>query len=175
MISQTAKTTKENPMRTIRLDRVVLSCGATGNDLEKAHKLLQLLTNRKPKRVTSTKRIPNFNVRPGLEVGVCVTLRGEEASNSLKKLLGAINNALTKKQISPNHFSFGIHEYIEIPGIEYQRDIGIRGLNITVIFARAGARVKRKKIKAGKIPEKQNIQQEEIINFMEENFSTKFR
>ena len=58
--------------------------------------------------------------------------------------------------------------------MEYQRDIGIRGLNVTVDFIRHGFRVKRKKIKAGKIPKRQYVSKEEIINFMEENFNTNF-
>ncbi len=37
-------------------------------------------------------------------------------------------------------------EYIEIPGVEYDRDIGIRGLDITIVFKRAGRRVRLKKL-----------------------------
>jgi len=165
----------ENKMREIKLEKVVISCAATGTDLDKAVRLLELLSKRKPQRVASTKRIPSFGVRPGLEVGTNVTLRGSSASQLLKKLLGAINNTIRKRQVSENHLSFGIHEYIEIPGVEYQRDIGIRGLNVTIVFCRAGLRVKRKKIKRGKVPSKQFVSKEEIIKYMEENFSTKFR
>ena len=103
-----------------------------------------------------------------------MTLRGTKAIELLKKLLAAVSNTLADTQVADNHFSFGIKEYIEIPGIEYQREIGIRGFNITVVFARPGLRVKRKKIKSGKIPKKQYISQEEIMNYMEENFQTEF-
>ncbi len=164
-----------NPMRKIKIERVVLSCAATGTDLDKSFKLLEVLSKGKPQKVASTKRIPAFGVRPGLEVGTNITLRGEPAIQLLKKLLGAVENILREKQVSENHFSFGIHEYIEIPGVEYQREIGIRGLSITVIFSRPGLRVKRRKIKQGRVPKKQSIPKEEIINYMEENFSTKFR
>jgi large subunit ribosomal protein L5 len=125
--------------------------------------------------LSSRKRIPEFDVRPGLEVGTRITLRGERAIELLKRLLGAIDNELSKKQVSDNHFSFGLKEYIEIPGVEYQRDIGIRGFNVTVVFSRAGTRVKLKKIKRGTIPKKQFVAKEEIINFMEESFKTKFK
>ena len=77
--------------------------------------------------------------------------------------------------MTQNSFSFGVHEYIEIPGVEYQRDIGIRGLNVTVSFLRAGFRVKRKKIKSSKIPKKQFVTVEEIIKYMEEHFKTKIK
>jgi len=161
-------------MREIKIEKVLISCGATGDNLEKARKLLELISGMKAQIIASTKRIPDFSVRPGLEVGTRVTMRGKKTIDILNKLLAAKNNTLKTKQISDNHFSFGIHEYIEIPGIEYQREIGIRGLNVTVDFIRPGVRVKRKKIKSGKLPKKQRVTKEEIIKYMEEVFKTNF-
>ncbi|MFH1290140.1 MAG: 50S ribosomal protein L5 [Nanoarchaeota archaeon] len=165
---------KENTMRSVKLEKVVLSCGATGPDLEKSQRLLEMLTGKKAQIIKSgpKRRIPNFGVKPSMPLGTAVTVRGKEAIELLKKLLGAIDNELDEDQIAKNSFSFGIKEYIEIPGTEYQREIGIRGLNVTACFTRAGVRVKRKKIKAGKIPNRQYIKPEEIIKFMEENFDT---
>jgi len=165
----------ENPMRKVKIEKVLLSAGATGDDLVKEKKLLEIVSGKKTQILTSNKRIPEFDVRPGLEVGVRVTLRGEEAITLLKRLLSAINNEIKKKQISDNHFSFGIKEYIEIPGIEYQRDIGIRGFNVTVVFIRAGVRVKLKKIKRGKVPKKQFVSKEEILDYMKGAFNTSFK
>lgn len=164
---------KENSMRNIKIEKVVLSIGGTGDYLEKGYKLLELLTERKPSKTKSTKRIPGLGVRPGLEIGCVVTIR-KDAEKFLKNMLFAIDNTLKKKQISENNFSFGIKEYIEIPGIEYQRNIGIMGLDVTVVFKRAGRRVRLRKIKQGRIPERQVITPEEIIKFMEDNFQTKF-
>jgi large subunit ribosomal protein L5 len=164
---------KENIMREIKIEKVVLSIGGTAEMLEKGLKLLKVLTGRNPAKMKSNKRIPTFGVRPKLEVGVVVTIR-KSAGEVLKRMLTAINNTLKKKQVSENNFSFGIKEYIEIPGIEYQRDIGIVGLDVTVVFKRSGRRVRLRKIKTGKIPKKQIISREEIIKFMEENFQTKF-
>ncbi len=168
------KILQENQMRKIRIEKVLLSCGAIEKDLEKARKLLEMISGMKAQIIASTKRIPNFGVRPGLEVGTRVTLRGEKALQLLKRCLESIGNLIRESQVSTNHFSFGIREYIEIPGLEYQRDIGIRGLNITVVFTRPGTRVKLKKIKTGNLPPKQYISQKEIIKYMEENFQTKF-
>ena len=166
---------EKNPMRTVKIEKVLLSAGATGDNLAKSVKLLNLVTGRKAQVLASKKRIPEFNVSPGLEVGTRITLRDEKAIELLKNILGAVDNTINKKQVSENHFSFGIKEYIEIPGIEYQRDIGIRGFNVTVVFARAGSRVKTKKIKRGKVPRKQYISKEEIMNYMREVFKTKFK
>jgi len=169
----TVKIKKDNPMRKIFIEKVILSAGGTADNLAKAKKLLEYLTNRKAQLIASRKRIPDFGVRPGLEVGTRVTLRGRDAVQSLKQLLGAIDNTIKKKQVSSNHFSFGIPEYIEIPGTEYKREIGIRGLNVTISFARPGKRVARRKLKQGNLPKRQAIPQEEIIRYMEENFKTK--
>jgi len=162
-----------NPMRKIELEKIVLSIGGTGEELEKGFRLLKILTGRTPAKMQSRKRIPSLGVRPKLEVGAVVTIR-KNPEETLRKMLSALDNTLKKSQISENNFSFGIKEYIEIPGTEYQRDIGIRGLDVTVTFKRAGRRVKLKKIKKGKIPKRQAITSEEIIKFMEENFKTKF-
>ncbi len=163
----------ENPTRQIRIDKVVLSVGGTAEELEKGVKLLNLITGKTPAKMKSHKRIPAFGVRPKLEVGAVVTIR-ENLNEVVKRMLTAIDNKLRKKQVSKNNFSFGIKEYIEIPEMEYQRDIGVRGLDVTIVFKRAGRRVRIRKIKPGKIPERQNIPKEEIIKFMEENFQTEF-
>lgn len=164
----------ENKIRDIKIEKIVLGVGGIGEELEKGVKLLGLLTGRKIAKMRTNKRIPSLNVRPNLEVGAMVTIR-KNPEETLKKMLMAIENVLKKKQISENNFSFGIKEYLEIPGIEYQRDIGIIGLDVTVVFKRAGKRVRLKKMKKGKIPARQIISKEEIIKYMEEKFETQFR
>ena|SRR3989344_5367940 len=163
---------EENKMQEIKIEKVVLNIGGTAENLDMGIKLLERISGRKASKKKSTKRIPSLGVRPGLEVGCLVTLRGEEAVEILKRLLAAISNIIKRGQISKNSFSFGIKEYIEIPGMHYQRDIGIMGLDVSVSFARPGKRTARKKIKAGRIPEKQHVSQQEIIKYMEDNFHT---
>lgn len=160
-------------MREIKIEKVILSIGGTGDDLEKGVKLLKILSGKKPAKTKSKKRIPAWDIRPKLEVGTMVTIR-KNTEEFLKKMLATIDNILKKKQISENNFSFGIKEYIEIPGVEYQRDIGIMGFDVTVVFKRTGKRVESKKIKKGKLPKRQRISKEEIIKFMEEKFQTEF-
>ncbi|MBT4258098.1 50S ribosomal protein L5 [archaeon] len=164
---------KMNPMREIKIEKIVFGIGGTGDYLAKGVILLDMVTGKKVAKTKSNKRIPGFGVRPGLEVGAVVTIR-KEIEPMLKKMLVAIDNVLRKKQMSENNFSFGIKEYLEIPGMEYNRELGMMGFDVTVVFKRTGRRVKLKKIKRGKIPSKQKISREEIIKFMEENFQTKF-
>ncbi len=162
---------KKNIMRTVKLDRVVLNIGGTEDKLEKGFKLLQTLSGKKPIKIKATKRIPAWNVRPDLEVGTKVTIRGKDAEDILKKLLPAIDNTLKEKQIQSNFFSFGIHEYIEIPGVEYIREVGIMGLEVTAVFTRAGKSIEKKKIKRGKA-KRIIVSPEEIKMFMDKKFKT---
>lgn len=159
--------------RDIKIDKLVLSAGGTADKLEKSVRLLKIISGMQPVKIKSKKRIPSLNVRPGLEVGCKVTLRREKIAPLLKRLLQTINNEIKEKQIENNCFSFGIPEYIEIPGAEYQRDIGILGFNITVSFSRMGKRVSERKIKRGKIPKKQEVGKEEIIEYMGKHYNLK--
>ena len=153
-------------MRAPILEKVVLNCGGVAEKLDRSVKLLELLTKRKIRQVASTKRIPTLGVRPGLVNGCMVTIRGDEKEALLKRLFGGVNNKIKKKKIANNHFSFGIKEYLEIPDMEYQRDIGLIGLDVTAVFKRKGKRVAFKKIKQGKVPAKQDVTREEIIDYL---------
>ena len=97
---------KENPMREVYIEKIVLSCSGVSVELEKGEKLLKKISKKTPLKKVTRKRIPGFGIRPGLEVGCMVTLRGEEAASLLKRLFAAVDNRIRKKQIAVNHFSF---------------------------------------------------------------------
>ena len=160
-----------NPMRAIKLDKVVLNIGGVEAKLDKGVILLEAVSGKKAVRVKAVKRIPSWNVRPGLEVGAKVTLRGKDALAMVKKLLPAIDNALKEKQVQDNCFSFGIHEYIEIPGVEYIREVGIMGFEVTVVFSRAGKVVEKKKVKRGKA-RRWTVTRKEIEDYVVDKFGT---
>jgi large subunit ribosomal protein L5 len=164
-------TESDNKMREILLEKVILNIGGTGEKLDKGFILLEKLSGKKPVRVKATKRIPTWQVRPGLEVGTKVTLRKQEATEMLKKLLPSIDNQIKEKQIQDNFFSFGIHEYIEIPGMEYIREVGIMGLEVTAVFSRKGKSVEKKKIKAGK-PKRLVVKKQEVEQYLINKFGT---
>ena len=158
-------------MRDIEIEKIVLNCGGIEEKLEKSVKLLEMITGRKAFRIKSNKRIPAFGISPGKLSGCKITLRDKEKIiGLLKRFFAALDNKLSSKQITENHVSLGIREYIEIPGLEYNREIGMLGLEIDIAFTRKGKRVKIKKIKKGKYPKKQNVAREEIINFLNKNF-----
>ncbi|MBI2047316.1 50S ribosomal protein L5 [Candidatus Pacearchaeota archaeon] len=169
------KSQKQPKMNEIKLEKVILNSGGIDDKLEKEAKLLEIISGRKVVKTESRRRIPSLGVRPGLKVGCRVTIRGEKAHELLKRLLGAVENQLKRKHIKENHFSFGIPEYIEIPGMEYQRDVGILGLDVTVVFCRAGKRVVYRRIRTGRLPKKQHVTENEIVEFMQKNFNTNIK
>jgi large subunit ribosomal protein L5 len=161
-------------MKSVKLEKITLNCG-TGTDpakLERAFKLLSQISGKKPVRIRTIKRLPAFGLRPGLQIGCKVTIRKKSAEELLKRLLQSIGNKIKAKQICSGYFAFGIKEYIEIPGMTYNRDVGIMGLEVCVTLTRAGMRVTERRIKTGKIPKRHKITKEESISFLKEKFNT---
>ena len=162
----------KNKMREIKIEKMVLNCGGIEDKLEKCVKLLEMIAEgRKIYRIKATKRIPAFGISPGKIAGCKVTMRDmKQIKDLLKRFFAAHDNEIKEKQITENQLSFGIHEYIEVPGLEYNRDIGILGFEVMLVFSRKGKRVKMKKIKRGHFPKKQAVTPEEIKEYLIKNF-----
>ncbi|MFH0798098.1 MAG: 50S ribosomal protein L5 [Candidatus Woesearchaeota archaeon] len=166
-----------NLMKEIKVEKVTLNIGTgkPGPELEKAMKLLKELTGVNPVETKTQKRIPGWSLRPGLSIGTKVTLRGKKAEEMLEKLLDAVDRKLVSKKFdNEGNFSFGLKEYLDIPGTKYNMDIGIIGLEIAVTLNRPGFRIKKRKIKAKRIPRRHRISKEEAMNFIKDKFKVKF-
>ena len=165
-------------MRKIRLAKVTLNIGA-GRDAQKLEKgmiLLERITQRKPVQTITQKRIPNWELRPGVPVGVKVTVRGKPAEELLRTLLTAKDFTLSEKQFDDEgNVSFGIPEYIDVEGLKYDPKLGIMGFEVAVTLERPGFRVKHRRLKARRIPKHHRISREEAISFMKEAFNVKIR
>ncbi len=158
-------------MRKIRIEKVVLNIGIgeSGEKLEKAKNLLEQLTGKKA-ILTKTKRRTTFGVSKGREIGTKVTLRKDEATEILKRLLATKDNKLSPRCFDKNgNFSFGIHEHIDIPGVKYDPKIGILGMDVCVTLERPGFRVKKKRI-SKPVGKKHRISKEEAMEFIKKNF-----
>lgn len=161
----------KNKMRDVEIEKLVLHCGGIDDKLEKSVKLLKKIINRKIYLKKSTKRVPEFGISPGKQSGCKVTIRDKDKIYELlKRFFSSLDNTIKRQQITENQFCFGIKEYIEIPGLDYERDIGILGFEVRIVFKRRGKRVKFKKIKRGKLPRTQFVSQEEIVDFLCKNF-----
>ena len=163
-------------MRSIRIEKVTLNIGA-GKDqtrLEKGVVLLNAIASATPIKTVTSKRIQEWGLRPGLPIGCKLTLRKEKAAKMLQRLLEAVENKLRERQFDNNgNVAFGIHEYIEIPGVKYDPKIGIMGLEVCVTLERPGYRIKRRRIMTRRIPARHRISKQEAIEFMAKNFNTK--
>jgi len=151
---------------------VNIGVGEGGERLEKAVILLQKLTGGKPIRTKTLKRIPAFGIRPKMFVGTMVTLRGKNAEDFLKKGLAAHSNKINARSFDKyGNFSFGIKEYIDIPKVRYDPEIGVFGMDVCVTVGRKGFRIRRRRVKASSIGSKHLLTREDSMKFVKEKFN----
>lgn len=165
--------TKQNTMRELKIEKVVLNIGVgqAGERVEKAGKLLNILTKRKPVKTISKKRIPTWNVKKKEAIGVKVTLRGKEAEEMLQRCLEAVDRKVKPTCFDGENFSFGIKEYIDIPGMKYNMEIGNFGLNVCARIERKGYRVMRRKRKRSSISNTHRVKGKETMDFIAKKFN----
>ena len=160
-----------NVMRNIEIDSVTLHCSTADQaKLERAVKLLKFITKATPIKTLAKKRIPTWKIRPGMHIGCKVTLRKNNAIELLRILFTGIPG-LNEEQFNSGFLSFGIKEYIEIPSLPYQRDIGIMGFDVVATLKRKGWGITKRKKQKSRIPERHRITKEETRDFFVKNFN----
>lgn len=160
-----------NPMKEIKLGKVVLNMGIGqgGRELTNAEEVLKKIANQEPVRTYAEQTNQTLGVRQGTPIGCKVTLRKEKAKNTLERLLEVKGDELNGSSFdSYGNFSFGVEEHIEIPGMDYDPDVGIFGMDVSVNLVRPGFRIKKRKRKPRKIPKSHRINKEEAIDFVEQ-------
>jgi large subunit ribosomal protein L5 len=163
-----------NQMMQIRIEKVTLNVGAgtDQNKLEKGISLLRSVSGLTPVKTFTKKRIPTWGIRPGLPIGCKITIRKKQADELLARLLEAKSKALRESQFdAQGNISFGIHEYIDVPGVKYDPKIGVMGFEICITLQRPGYRVKRRTLKRNKISHKHKISKEDAIAFMKKAYN----
>ena len=142
----------QNPMRRIRLEKIVLNMGVgqSGPAIEAAKRALEQISGCRPCPRSARDTQRDFGVRKGEPIGVAVTVRGEKAEALAARLFEAKGNSVAGRSFDDfGNFSFGIREHIDIPGVKYDPTIGIIGLDVCVSLSRPGYSVrKRSKHKA---------------------------
>jgi large subunit ribosomal protein L5 len=164
---------KENPMLKPKIEKVVvnISVGKSGEPVEKASKVLKDLTGQNPCKRKAKQTIREFGIRKGEPIACIVTLRKQKATDFLKKVLPVVENKISENCFDKyGNFSFGIKEHIEIPGVKYEPEIGIFGMNVCVSLSRPGYRVKKRRREKAKIGSKHMLTLEEAIVFVKDGF-----
>lgn len=165
-----------NQNKNIKIEKITFNLGA-GKDqnlLEKGMKLIEYMTGVKPIKTTAKKRIPVWGLRPGLPIGCKLTLRGKDKIELLARLLKAKNNALNRSNFDQQgNISFGIHEYIDVPDVKYNPDLGLLGFQVCVTLERNGYRIKKRRIMTKQLPKRHVITQDEGIEFIKKQFNIK--
>ncbi len=165
---------KVSPMREIRLAKVVVNIGVgeAGERLQKAEEVVEMVTGHKPVRTISKTTNRDLGIRDGMPIGCKVTIRGKDAEEFIKKALWIRENRVTEYSFDPEgNLSFGISDYTDFPEMKYDPEIGIFGMDISVVLERPGFSVKRRKIARRSIPHHHRITREEGIAFFKDKFS----
>ena len=169
IMAQTLK--QENVMRNIRIGKIVINIGVgkSGEPIERASKVLEEITAQKPTSRIAKSTIRDFGIHKGEPIAVMVTIRRERAVEVLKKLLPAKNNQIKASSFDNfGNVSFGIKEHIDIPGVKYNPEIGIFGMDVAVALERPGYRVSRRRKIPARIGKKHRVTKEEAMTFLKD-------
>ncbi len=167
-----------NIMRTPRIEKVTvhMSVGESGKKLSNAEMIMQTITGQKPVRNFAKKTLPAFGIKKGEAIGCKVTLRGARAEKFLNKAFAIKEKQLSLKSFDrTGNFAFGIEEHTDFPGLEYDPEIGIYGMDVIVALERPGYRVKRRKAQQHEMPAGHKLTKEDSISFLNSKYGVEVK
>ncbi|WP_448578342.1 50S ribosomal protein L5 [Thermosphaera sp.] len=163
-----------NPMLKPRISKVTVNIGvgAETDRLPKALKVLEELTGAKPVPRRAKKTIKDFNIRKGENIAAIVTLRGDKARNFLRKVFETLGYRLKASYFDDyGNVSVGIKEHIHMPGVRYDPEIGVFGMDVAITIERPGYRiVRRKRCRKRRIPRRHRVNKLEAMVFLKNEF-----
>lgn len=148
-----------------------MGVGKSGEAIEVAKKALNQISGKKScaRDAKGTQR--DWGVRKGEPIGVAVTVRGEDAEALLKRLLEAIGNRVKGRSFDNfGNVSFGIKEHIDIPGIKYDPQIGILGMEAAITLTRPGFSIRTRSRHKASVGTHHRITREEAQEFLTREF-----
>jgi len=164
----------DGDMRKISIGKVVINIGVgkSGEAVERARKVLEQITAQKPATRKAKKSIRDFGTHQGEPIGLIVTTRGQQRCKELiTRLLIAREKKLNGSSFDERgSISFGLKEHIEIPGVRYDPEIGIWGMNVSILLNRPGFRVSRRRRKSAKIGKSHVVTRDEAIEYFKREF-----
>src|SRR5574341_56858 len=163
----------ENPMKKITVAKVVLNMGVgkSGEPIEQARRALQQIAGQKPNPRNAKATQRDWGVHKGEPIGVAVTLRRQPAIDLIKRLFAAKGNQIKGSSFDDfGNLSFGIKEHIDIPGVKYDPQIGILGLDISISLARPGFNIRFRSKHKASVGNHHRITSEEAKEFLSKEF-----
>jgi large subunit ribosomal protein L5 len=167
-----------NAMRTPKVEKVTvhMSVGESGKKLSNAEMIMEKITGQKPVRNFAKKTLPAFGIKKGEAIGCKVTLRGDKAEKFLNTSLAIVDKHLNAKSFDKTgNFAFGIEEHTDFPGMEYNPEIGIYGMDVIVAIERPGYRIKRRKAQQQEIPAGHKLTKDDAIAFMNSKYGVEVK
>ena len=158
-------------MREPTIEKVVvhMGVGEGGRELADAEDILESVTGQQSVRTLAKSTKPEFGIRQGDPIGAKVTLREEEAAEFLQTALSIADVSASQFDETGN-FSFGVEEHTEFPSQEYDPNIGIYGLDVTVNLVRPGYRISKRDKVTRQVPSAHKLNAEDAVAFLEANF-----
>ena len=155
-------------MREPRVEKVVvhMGVGEGGRELGHAEDIIEDITGQASVRTQAQATEPEFGIRQGDPIGTKVTLRGEDAESFLETALPLVDLSANQFDETGN-FSFGIPEHTDFPSQEYDPNIGIFGLDVTVNLVRPGYRVAKRDRASRSIPSRHRLTPADAIDHLE--------
>ncbi len=162
-----------NNMRTPVVEKVIvhMGVGESGQHLVNAEDILRTIAGQEVVRCFAKKTLPAFGIKKNEPIGCKVTLRGQKAKGFLETALGIVDKTLTRSQFdSLGNVSFGIEEHTDFPGMKYDPNIGVFGMDVTVVIKRPGERICKRRIATRKIPTDHRVTVEDAISFLNASY-----
>ena len=160
-------------MRDLRVEKVVVNIGVgeAGERLAKAEKVLEMVTKQKPVETLSKTVNRDLGIREGMPLGCKVTLRGDAAIDFVKQALTIREMRVPEYSFDKEgNMSFGISDYTDFEGMKYDPEIGIFGMDISVVLRRPGNRITQRALLKRRIPKSHRVDRDEAIQYMKDNF-----
>lgn len=165
-------------MQQVQLEKITLNVGVgqSGEPLQRAKELLEKISGAQPVLTAAKDRNPTFKIRKGDLIGAKITIRKANAVDVLGRCLKACENTLLIGNFDKSgNVSFGVKEYIDVPGLKYDPKIGMMGFDVAVTLSKPGVRVQRRKIGKTKLPLKQKVTKDEAIAYIKNTFQTEIK
>ncbi len=160
-------------MKDLHVEKVVVNIGVgeAGERLAKAEKVLEMVTKQKPVETLSKTVNRDLGIREGMPLGCKVTLRGDAAVDFIKQALSIREMRVPEYSFDKEgNMSFGISDYTDFEGMKYDPEIGIFGMDISVVLRRPGNRITQRALLKRRIPKSHRVDRDEAIQYMKDNF-----